>query len=156
LKNQVYTHRHRVTYHECTVGNHVYYARYLDILEEARGEFFRSLGRTLLEWQEADVIFPVIEVRVRYKASARYDDEVTVELWLGQFEGVRVSFAYRLVNQHGQLLAEATTFHVIASLKEKPRRPPPDLSAQLGPFLQVNSDGETKDPSTCSGRTGPG
>jgi acyl-CoA thioesterase FadM len=32
---QVFVHRHRVHYAECTLGNHIYYARYLDLLEDA-------------------------------------------------------------------------------------------------------------------------
>jgi acyl-CoA thioesterase FadM len=43
-----FCHTHRVTYAECTVGNHVYHSRYLDLLEAARGEFIRSLGATVL------------------------------------------------------------------------------------------------------------
>ncbi|MGN6552400.1 MAG: hypothetical protein ACTHLW_01530 [Verrucomicrobiota bacterium] len=34
-----FRHDHRVAYAECTVGNHIYYGRYLDVLESARGEF---------------------------------------------------------------------------------------------------------------------
>ena len=53
----VFRHTHRVSYAECTLGNHVYYSRYLDLLEAARGDFFRQLGSPLLHWQERDVIF---------------------------------------------------------------------------------------------------
>src|ERR1044071_950585 len=67
----------RVTYSDCTLGNHVYYARYLDLLEWARGEFFRHLEEPFLKWQQADAIFPVIECRVRYRNAARYDDLLT-------------------------------------------------------------------------------
>src|SRR5208283_1521377 len=75
-----FRHPHRVSYAECTVGNHVYHSRYLDWLEAARGEFIRSLGATVLQWQERDVIFPVIEARLRYKSPARYDDLLAVEV----------------------------------------------------------------------------
>ena len=40
----VFRYIRRVTYAECTLGNHIYHARYLDLLEAARGEFFRQLG----------------------------------------------------------------------------------------------------------------
>ena len=62
--SSVFVHRLRVTYASCTLGNHVYYSRYLDFLEEARGELFRHLGRTFVQWQEAGLIFPVLEVQV--------------------------------------------------------------------------------------------
>lgn len=136
MSSLTFQYHHRVTYSECTVGNHVYYGRYFDFLEAARGEFFRNSGRTLVQWQEHEYIFPVIEARTRYKASARYDDRITVELWLNQLEGVRIGFDYRLFTDEGRLLAEASTAHVCASLREKPRRLPPELIAQIGAYLQ--------------------
>src|SRR5438132_11298610 len=66
----IFKHTHRVTYSDCTAGNHVYYSRFLDLLEAARGEFFRHLGRTFLHWQESGTIFPVTECRLRYLAPA--------------------------------------------------------------------------------------
>ena len=58
---EIFTHVHRVTYADCTVGNHVYYGRYLDLLETVRGEFFRHLGTSFLEYQEEGIFFPVSE-----------------------------------------------------------------------------------------------
>ncbi len=127
----VFQYTHRVTYAECTAGNHIYYARYLDLLEAARGEFFRQLGEPLLQWQQQDVIFPVIECRVRYKAPARYDDLLTIELWPSGIERVRVNFQYRILNQSGTLLVEAETFHACTGLDEKLRRIPEELDKLL-------------------------
>jgi len=130
----VFRHTHRVTYAECTLGNHVYYARYLDFLEAARGEFFRDLGATLLQWQEQGTIFPVIECRLRYKAPARYDDVLTIEVWPARVERTRLNFAGRISNQTGKLILEAETFHVCAGLNEKPKRLPEELVAKLAPY----------------------
>ena len=78
------------------MGNHVYYARYLDILEEVRGEFFRSLRLPLLTLQQEDTIFPVIESHLKYVCAARYDDVLTVDLWLTELDRVRLNFGYRI------------------------------------------------------------
>src|SRR5258708_28214453 len=102
----VFRHSHRVTYAECTLGNHIYYGRYLDLLEAARGEFFRELGTTFLGWQDQGVIFPVIECRLRYRAPARYDDLLAIEVSITLSQGVRLSFAYRILNQASQLILE--------------------------------------------------
>src|SRR5205085_10858458 len=99
----VFQHSHRVTYAECTVGNHIYYARYLDLLEAARGEFFRHIGQTLCQLQAEDIIFPVIECRLRYKSPARYDDVLTVEISPSAAQGVRLNFANRILNQANTL-----------------------------------------------------
>lgn len=136
MSGNVFRHEYRVPYADCTLGNHVYYARYLDLLEAARGEFFRNLGVTLLQWQQRDTVFPVIEARLRYKSPARYDDVLTTEVWLTATERIRLNFAYRIVNQAGVLVLEAETLHVSAALNEKPKRLPEELSAALRPYVR--------------------
>lgn len=132
--NQIpFRHGLRVTYADCTVGNHVYYARYLDFLEAARGEFFRQLGKSFQAWQDEGLIFPVIECRLQYRGPARYDDELEVEIRVLQADGVRLGFAYRVVRRDGTLLVEAETRHVCTSLEERPKRLPEELRASLEP-----------------------
>jgi acyl-CoA thioester hydrolase len=126
-----FRHRHRVSYAECTVGNHIYHSRYLDLLEAARGEFLRSLGRTVLSLQEADFIFPVIEARLSYKFPARYDDWLTIEVRPTLVERVRLNFGHRILNQDHRLILEAETFHCCTSREEKPKRMPVELMEKL-------------------------
>lgn len=126
-----FRHHHRVSYAECTVGNHIYHSRYLDLLEAARGEFLRSLGQTVLSLQDADYIFPVIEARLSYKAPARYDDLLTIEVSPSLVERVRLNFFHRILNQDGKLLLEAETFHCCTSRDEKPKRMPKELLEKL-------------------------
>ena len=126
-----FCHHHRVSYAECTVGNHIYHSRYLDLLEAARGEFLRSLGTTVLSLQDADYIFPVIEARLSYKFPARYDDLLTIEVRPTLVERVRLNFGHRILNQDGKLILEAETFHCCTSRDEKPKRLPPELVEKL-------------------------
>lgn len=128
---------HRVSYAECTVGNHIYHSRYLDLLEAARGEFLRSLGTTVLALQEADYIFPVIEARLRYKAPARYDDLLTIEVAPTLVEKIRLNFAHRVLNQDGKLLLEAETFHCCTSRDDKPKRLPAEMVGKMMPLIRV-------------------
>ncbi|HET7623835.1 MAG TPA: acyl-CoA thioesterase [Verrucomicrobiae bacterium] len=133
-----FRYQHRVTYSECTVGNHIYYARYLDLLEAARGELFRRAGISLSELQELDTIFPVIECRVRYKAPARYDDLLTIELWPTVMERTRLNFMHVIFNQAGAKILEAETFHVCAGMNEKMKRLPETLVEKLRPYLRIS------------------
>jgi acyl-CoA thioester hydrolase len=133
---QVFRHQHRVTYAECTLGNHLYYARYLDLLEAVRGEFFRHLGATFLDWQQRDTLFPVLECRLRYRAPARYDELLTTEVWLAALDRVRLEFAYRIVGPDGREILAARTLHVCTSIGEKVRRLPEELRRRLEPYLQ--------------------
>src|SRR5512134_3456933 len=98
MATAAFRHSHRVTYAECTIGNHIYYGNYLQLLEAARGEFFRHLGVTFRQWQERGVIFPVLECHLNYKAPARYDDVLAIEVWPAFAERVRLNFAYRIAD----------------------------------------------------------
>ncbi len=122
---------HRGTYADCTLGNHIYYGRYLELLEAARGELFRAAGKTFAEWQQAGLIFPVIEVQLRYKSPARYDEVLTLETTVTEASGIRLNFAYRVLGSDGSLRVEGETRHVCTSLEDRPRRLPPEL-ARLG------------------------
>jgi acyl-CoA thioester hydrolase len=135
MSGSIFRHRHRVTYAECTVGNHVYYARYLDILEEARGEFFRSLGAPLLRLQEQGILLPVIEAHLNYRSPARYDEVLSIDLWVPRTDRVRLNFAYRIANEAFQLILEAGTSHVCTTPAERPKRLPENLIDSLAPYL---------------------
>ena len=112
MTDDLFQHSHRVTYADCTAGNHVYYARYLDFLEAARGEFFRHLGFPLSQLQDQDRIFPVIECHLRYKSPARYDDALTVEIWPAAVEQGRLAGANMAGHDrhYGGLLSQNTLY----------------------------------------------
>jgi len=139
-----FRHTHRVTYADCTVGNHVYYGRYLALLEAARGEWFRSLGKSFDDWHQRDgLIFPVLEVHLTYRSPARYDEALSIEIRVAAARGVRLNLAYRVLAGDGRLVLEGQTLHVCTNLEDKPRRLPPELIAALGP-LAPSAD-EAKD-----------
>jgi len=136
-----FRHAHRVTYADCTVGNHVYYGRYLALLEAARGEWFRSLGKSFDDWHQRDgLIFPVLEVHLTYRSPARYDEVLSVEIRVAAARGVRLNVAYRVFAADGRLVLEGQTLHVCTNLEDKPRRLPSELIAALGP-LAPSADG---------------
>jgi acyl-CoA thioester hydrolase len=136
-----FVHHQRVTYSECTVGNHVYYARYLDLLEAARGEFFRALGAPLLSLQAQGITFPVREVRLRYEAPARYDDVVAIELWITELDRLWLKFGFAIRDAAGALLVTGGTDHICAATDEKPKRMPRGLLASLEPFVRREGAG---------------
>ena len=134
----IFRYTYRVPYADCTLGNHIYYSRYLDILEVARGEFFRHLGVPLLELQAQDTLFPVVECHLRYKAPARFDDILTIELWTTLVQGARLNFGFRILKEEKILILEGETFHVCAGVNEKPKRLPEELAAKLENFFTTD------------------
>ena len=68
----------RVNYSETDQMGVVYHANYLIWFDRARTELMRETGLTYKELEQQGVYLAVSEVRVRYRAAARYDDLVRV------------------------------------------------------------------------------
>ncbi len=135
MTHKVFRCSHRVSYAECTVGNHVYHSRFLDILERCRGEFFRSLDSSFLQLQEQGFMFPVTHCEMRFFAMARYDDVLSVELWLTELGRARFSCASRILGATGAVLHEAVVRIACANLEGKPCRLPVALAGTLQAYL---------------------
>lgn len=135
MPSEVFTHSHRVTYADCTVGNHIYYGRYPDLLEAARGEFFRQLGKSFLEYQEEGLFFPVSEVHLKYFAYAEYDDELSIECRMTAIRGARLGFGYQIVKEKGVRILEGETLHGCIEASGRATRLPVALTEQLQPYL---------------------
>lgn len=140
MSHSPFRYQHRVSYADCTVGNHIYYSRYFDIFEAARGAFFREIGTSFLHWQDREVIFPVIECHARYKSPARYDDVLTIEVRVTALDRVRLNFGYRILKESNTLVLEAQTHHVCTGLNEKPKRIPEELAILLSPIIDTQSN----------------
>ena len=107
------------------------------MLEEARGEFYRSLGFPLRDLQQRDLIFPVVECQIQYKTPAHYDDCLKVEVWLTEMGRVKLRFDYRILREDGTLIVTASTLHVCSSTREKLKRLPAEIAQALQPHLRT-------------------
>jgi len=111
----------RVRYAETDQMGVVYHANYFVWFEVGRVEFLRDLGFSYREMeQEEDCYIAVVDVRCRYKAPARYDDELVVRTHLKNVRESLVHFGYELVRSaDGLLLAEGETTHVVIDREMK-------------------------------------
>jgi len=118
----------RVRYAETDQMGVVYYANYLIWCEIGRVEFFRQLGYDYKQMEvEDDCHLPVVEANCRYRAPARYDDELVIETRVTALRSSFVKFGYRILRLHpdgDQLLAEAETLHVSVDKAMSKRRLP--------------------------------
>jgi len=106
------THTLRARYAETDAMGIVHHAVYLVWMEAARTEFMRHFGFTYRELEAMGVMLPVVEVGVRYKQSARYDDEIKISTWVEQMDRVRLRLSYKIERvDDGALLVEAFSLH---------------------------------------------
>ena len=87
---------------------YLHHSRYLQYFEIGRVELLRSLGHSYADLERQGVFFVVVKAGVRYKAPARYDDELTLTTRLVRATHVRYDHAYEL-KRGDTLLAEGTT-----------------------------------------------
>jgi acyl-CoA thioester hydrolase len=122
--------RVRVRYAETDQMGVVYHANYLIWFEVGRVEFIRQLGLDYKSMErEEGCGIAVVDVSVRYKAPARYDDELVVQTRLIAARGALIRFGYRIVREaDGVLLCEGVTVHVVVDTDMK-KRPLPQKYA---------------------------
>jgi len=87
--------------------NHVNNAVYLQYLEFARMEYLRAIGFDYPGLYEAGYFLFVTHIDIRYKVPARLFDELSIEVEPIKLGKVSGTFRQRIVNQKGDLCAEA-------------------------------------------------
>jgi acyl-CoA thioester hydrolase len=116
----------RVRYAETDQMGVVYHANHFVWFEVGRVEFLRQLGFSYRDMEANDACFiAVVDARCRYKAPAKYDDEVIVRTHLKNVRESLVHFGYELVRaSDGVLLAEGETTHIVTDAEMKVRAIP--------------------------------
>ena len=127
MKGRISEVRIRVRYAETDQMGVVYHSNHFVWFEVGRVEFFRQLGFSYKDMEQQDGChIAVVDARCRYKAPARYDDEVVVRTQLKNARESMVHFGYELVRAaDGLLLAEGETMHVVID-REMKKTPIPE------------------------------
>ena len=107
----------RVRYAETDQMGVVYHSNFIIWFEVGRVELLRQLGFEYSAMErEDDCHIAVVDVRVRYKSPARYDDQVLVRTQLKNGRDSLLHFGYEVVRAtDGTLLAEGETTHLVVN-----------------------------------------
>lgn len=129
--------RVRVRYAETDQMGVVYHANYLVWFEVGRVEFIRQIGLSYKSMeQEEGVLIAVVEATARYKAPARYDDELVVRTSLAAVRGSVVRFKYQVLRVHEEaVLCEGETVHVVVGRDMKRKALPENYARRFSKLL---------------------
>ncbi|GGC88787.1 putative acyl-CoA thioesterase YneP [Thalassobacillus devorans] len=111
----------RVRYQETDQMGVVYHANYLVWFELGRTDFIEALGFKYHEIENKGVVSPVVDANIQFKKPVRYGEDAYVETWLEDYDGLRITYGYRIFNTSQDLAVSGTTKHVI--VKEGSFRP---------------------------------
>jgi len=133
----------RVRYAETDQMGVVYYANFFVWFEIGRVEFFRSLGFSYREMEQADDCYIVVaEAKCSYRKPARYDDVLRVRTRILEARRRTIRFGYEVhEDSSGDLLARGETLHVICGKNGRPRSLP---EKYLKLFALARSEGRGK------------
>ncbi len=98
----------RVRFCETDLMGIVHHANYLAYMEAGRVDWLHKRGVTYATWAANGRHLPVVEVGVRYRAPARFDDVLTIETTLAELRNASLVYAYRILRAT-ELLCEGTT-----------------------------------------------
>jgi acyl-CoA thioester hydrolase len=129
----------RVYFEDTDTAGIVYYANYLRFMERARSDMLRAVGidqRAAMERGEG--VYAVAEVAIRYRGSAKLDDELVVVSTLKQVRAAACVIQQRVM-RGDEILTDATVTAAFITNDGRPKRQPRDWAEK---FRRLVVEGE--------------
>ena len=129
-----FTHHLRVRYAECDAQGVVFNAHYLAYFDTSLTELWRAAFGGYQAIIERGIDVMVLEAQLRFRAPARFDELLTLEIALTRLGNTSIASSHR-ISRDGEVLVEGTMMHVLVDLSTLKKTPIPDwMREQLGPW----------------------
>ena len=92
----------------------VWHGSYLRWLEMGRVELCEAAGLSMLDLEKQDIVLPVTNMNIRYKASGKLNDIVIVETEVKKLTPVTIVFEQTIRNKESGKLFLQAEFEVVA------------------------------------------
>jgi acyl-CoA thioester hydrolase len=129
-----FVHRLRVRFHECDPQGVVFNAHYFAYFDVALTEMWRAAFGSYQSVVDQGTDVVVVEAAATYRAPARFDDEIDVELSIARL-GTTSMTTETAVRRDGALLVEGRLVHVFVDPATMAKQTIPDhVRAGLEPY----------------------
>lgn len=126
----------RVRYAETDQMGYVYYGNYATYYEVARVECLRNLGFSYKIMEEQGIMMPVVENSSKYIRPAKYDDLLTIKIFVKEMPSKRITFEYEIYNEREKLINLGITILAFVDMKNgRACNAPESIIALLKPFF---------------------
>ena len=78
----------------------IHHSNYIRWMEEARLDLLDQIGLNYRSIEEANLLIPVLSVSCNYQTLVHYDDTIIIEIELEQFNGLRFTLSYKIIQAH--------------------------------------------------------
>lgn len=110
----------RVRYKDTDAMGVVHHSNYVNFYETARTEMLREFGTTYKALEESGVMLPVKSVSMEFFTPGRYDDLLTVKIFMRELPAAKMVFDHEIYNEAGELVNKGTV--VLAYMNAGTRR----------------------------------
>lgn len=126
-----HTFEQKVFYSDTDAYGVVWHGSYLRWLEMGRVYLCEMMGHNLIDLKEQDIVLPVTNLNVKYKMSAKLNDEIIIETEISKFNGLSVTFKQSIYSKDsGKKFIEAEVDVVAISNEGKLYRRMPQILAE--------------------------
>jgi acyl-CoA thioester hydrolase len=98
----------KIPFHDLDPGNVVWHGRYFKYIESARTLLFEGIGYSFDEMTDSGILWPVVDVNIRYVRPLLLNQEVRVTACLKEWE-LRLVVDYEIVDEQGLTCTRART-----------------------------------------------
>ena len=123
-----YTQEIRVLYSDTDSYGVVWHGAYTKWFEAARVELVEKLGLQLSDLEKNNILFPVVELNIRYKSSAKMNERIIIKTKISELKPLSVTFEHKVYEKETDTLRVIahSTIVVIDSVSGKMFRRIPD------------------------------
>ena len=133
----------KVYYSDTDAYGVVWHGSYLRWLEMGRVELCEKMGYNLVELQAQDIALPVVNLSIKYKSSAKLNDEMIIETSIQKFNSLSVTFEQKISNKiTGKIFVEAVIDVVAINNNGKLYRKMPQILLEAFEKALINKDEE--------------
>ena len=113
---------HKVQYYETDKMGITHHSNYIRWMEEARIDFLEHIGWEYAKLEEMGLVSPVLNVTVDFKKTTTFSDEISIEVSVKEFRGVKLFLSYEMKNDKGEVVCTAQSSHAFLDREGRPAR----------------------------------
>ena len=120
MKGKIMAYIHRVQYYETDKMGITHHSNYIRWMEEARVAFLAEIGWDYAKLEEMGIVSPVLNISCDYKKTTTFSDEISIEVTIREFRGVKLFLTYVMKNDKGEIVCTAESSHAFLDTNGRP------------------------------------
>ncbi|MBQ2678687.1 MAG: acyl-CoA thioesterase [Firmicutes bacterium] len=96
-----------------------HHSNYIRWMEEARVDFLKNIGWDYSKLEEMGIMSPVIAVSCKYKISTTFEEMISIEINVAEYNGAKLTLKYIMTNPEGKTVCEAVSEHCFVNSSGK-------------------------------------